>query len=272
MLLTVALVSVYQRGSHVPLFPRQLSQNDITLARTLLSEWEIPFDHDTSSGRIMVTRETRAKYLPALVSAGVPTEPGFHSEADGGEEFEDALSAMLMTSMVKFEKSTTGHELWLKASWLVGPEDISTVYRLLALYYPQLELDEVQMKLDVGAGSDSESLVQLGLLSYRESKVRQSRVQDVLDDLGARQAIGLVTVDYLPPPPVSEDDIIDSDFSRYMTREKVRVEIYVDSSDFAVEEFELLQSEVTKASGLVLERDGAITIHEIEMQGGGQSG
>jgi hypothetical protein len=268
----VALVSVYQRDRHVPLFPRQLSQNDITIARTFLAEGGVPHAYDSPSGRLLVTQESRAKHLPALVYVGVPTEPGFVSELEDGDEFEDLLSAMLKTSMVKFQKTKSGQELSIESSWQVAPADISAVYRLLALYYPHLDLDEIRMKLDVGTDLSPESLVHYGLAGYNESNVRQGRVQEVLDKLSPRKAIGLVTVGYLPPSPVHEDDIEDGDFSRYMMRKSVRVEIYLDRGRFTESELEQLKQQVSRALGMLFEEDGSITIREFVERGVGPRG
>jgi hypothetical protein len=162
--------------------------------------------------------------------------------------------------------------IFFTVAWQVAPGDISAVYRLLALYYPHLDLDEIRMKLDVGTDLAPESLFHYGLAGYNESNVRQGRAQEVLDKLRPRKAIGLVTVGYLPPLPVHEDDIEDGDFSRYMMRENVGVEIYLDRGRLTESELGQLKQQVSRASGMLFEEDGSVTIREFVERGVGPRG
>lgn len=260
----IAVLAAYRIDDRVKLFPRMVSPTDRIMASVLLRDWGIEYEYDSSTDRIFLTEPDRAEVLPCLVQFGLPSEPSYQSRVDSGgdTDFQATLVSMLRSSSVEWKRAASGRAaLAIRSSWAVGPAEISSLYRLLALYYPSLELDKVDFELEVGTDLLAEDLVRYGRTSFNESIQRKKAVQAALSYLLPAKSACLVHVTYGPPPPFEEDDIDDGDFSRYMMSESVRIELFFDRHRVDKAEAEELSKFVTNPGRLIEDRGDSVIVH-----------
>lgn len=261
VVITVAVLSAFPRDGRVTLFPRALSPDDRLIASCLLNELEWEYEYKPSSGRFLVTEEDRAKALSHLVQSGLPREPDYASRPDRGKdaEFRDSVAAVFYSSLIEWVKSDDRATLSVESSWATGPAKVGSVCRMLSLYYPDLELADVDMQLKVGTDLTEEELERFGRASFKESRDRTKAVQAAVDELFPGRAECLVYVGYRLP--VVQDDEIDSDFSRYVVSEFVHVDLFVDSPEISEAGMDELVKVVARGARLRPDQGDSIEVH-----------
>lgn len=227
------------------LFPRLLSPGDRILVGFELTSFEVDYEYDVSSGRFLVSKQDRLKLLPHLIQAGLPTEPKYDSQPPGPDEhdFLAVLALMFNSTDIEWSSNPEKRSLSVRSSWVGGPGDAKSVCRSLALYYPDLHIDQVEMKFELGTDLPEGALERYGRASFEEEQGRQRAVQLALDE--ALPGRARCVLSFTSGPLLEVDDGID-DLARFLQVERARVTIFADDLsdlDLSKEELTTLEAE-----------------------------
>ena len=253
LLLVVALVADYGRDSRVNLFPRRLSPSDRILVGFRLNDLNIEYSYDAISGRFLVSQKDRFYAVPLLVQAGLPSEPDYDSDPESADEQDLLLmiKRLFNSSEMNWERREDKALFWVRSSFAVRPDEVKSLCRLIGLYLPDIDIEKVEMKLDVGTDLLEEDLERYGRASFAEEQLRQTAVQSALQEVLPGMAKCAVSFTY-EPPEVFEDDIDGQDFSKYVLSERVSIEVFIDETESQGYTRDEVKELIVQAGGLNL--------------------